>query len=114
MEYKVQDYFNHYHTNELLFRVKVTYESGGVDFAVFNIPQLKSLGIDMYKVEHDNKEVLIYDEQQLRELAQYYHNNECGVMDLEDINYLETDINNVIEFIEQVEKVEKIEGGKQV
>lgn len=50
-KYEVQESFNHYHTKELLFRVKVIYESGGIDYTVMNSEELKSLGIKIEKDE---------------------------------------------------------------
>ncbi|WP_160169886.1 hypothetical protein [Priestia flexa] len=41
IEYSLESSFNHYETNEKLYRVKVTYPSGGTCYQVMNEDQLK-------------------------------------------------------------------------
>lgn len=66
----------------------------------------------IYQVKHDNGNVINYNERQLRELAQYYHNNECGLEEIDECLYLYAKLKDVIDYIEQSEKVTVIDDTK--
>lgn len=47
MTYEIEKSFNHYENGELMFRVKITHESGGVVYDVFTKNQVKALGLPL-------------------------------------------------------------------
>jgi len=48
LNYEIEYFFNHYYTNEKIYRVKIIYQNGGVVYQVLNEEQLNKLKLGEY------------------------------------------------------------------